>query len=177
MKAVALGLLLLVLAPAAEGRGLHPHRGWHHAGRVWVHRPGVVIGGVWGGHPVYPPYYPWPYYYGPYPVWTYPPPPPPDDPAWQPPADDEDVGAPPPLDAARASYGLVQLRGIPNGATVELDGRLWLTADDLDERWLALPDGEHTLVVRREHGEPLVRRVDVRAGRTHVVRFAAAPAR
>jgi hypothetical protein len=72
---------------------------------------------------------------------------------------------------ARASYGLVQLRGIPDGAAIDLDGRFWLTARDLDERWLALPKGEHTLSVRVGENDPIVRQVDVRSGKTQVVRF------
>ena len=65
----------------------------------------------------------------------------------------------------------MQLRGIPDGASIDLDGRFWLTANDLDERWLALPTGEHTLSVRVGEGSATVRRVDVRSGKTQVVRF------
>jgi len=59
---------------------------------------------------------------------------------------------------------------------VDLDGRFWLRAEDLDQRWLALPHGAHTLVVRVEGAQPVERRIQVESGKTQVVRFAA-PAR
>jgi hypothetical protein len=137
-----------------------------------------------------PGYYPYYYYpYGPYPYpyaypYAYPYPvyvPPPDDPGWgAPPADAPpparaESRPPSPAAAPPASYGLVQLRGVPDGAAVDLDGRFWLTARALDGRWVALPDGEHTLAVRVEGAEPVVRRVDVRSGKTQVVRFGPFP--
>jgi hypothetical protein len=65
----------------------------------------------------------------------------------------------------------VQLRGVPDGADIDLDGRFWMQAQDLDQRWLALPQGTHTLVVRTKDAAPLERRVEVAAGRMQVVRF------
>jgi hypothetical protein len=84
------------------------------------------------------------------------------------PRDIEDTA---PSDPSRADYGLVQLRGVPDGAAVELDGRFWLEARELDDRWLALPWGAHTLTVRIEGRAPLERAVEIEAGKTHVVRF------
>ncbi len=77
----------------------------------------------------------------------------------------------PPEDPLRWSYGLVQLRGVPDGAAVDLDGRFWMTAAQLDRRWLALPHGRHVIAVYVEGKQPVERRVDVAAGRTHFVRF------
>ena len=71
----------------------------------------------------------------------------------------------------RASYGLVQLQGVRDGASVDLDGRFWLTAAALDRRWLALPEGTHTIAVRARGAKPVERRVDVKPGTTRVVRF------
>jgi len=113
-------------------------------------------------------------YYVPYPAYGYPPPP--ED--WgEPPPEGEGTEAeasPPPeqqsADAGSASYGLVQLRGVPDGAAVDLDGRFWLEAQQLDERWLALPHGSHTLTIRVEGQQPVERRVDVVEGKTLVVR-------
>ena len=128
-------------------------------------------------YPYYDPYYP---YYAPY-YAPYPPPdayPPPDDEGQPPP----DAGggslaenAPPPEDSERASYGLVQLRGVPDGAAVDLDGRFWLTANGLDQRWLAIPDGEHTVAVRVRGARAVERSVDVKAGKPNVVRFGPFP--
>src|SRR5262249_13704483 len=69
------------------------------------------------------------------------------------------------------TYGLVQLHGVPDGAAVDLDGRFWLTADGLDDRWLALPEGSHTIAVRVGNGTPLKRTVEVKPGASTVVRF------
>jgi hypothetical protein len=63
------------------------------------------------------------------------------------------------------------LRGVPDGAAVDLDGRFWLTAEDLDQRWLALPRGSHTLTVRVSGTRPIERRIEVKSGATQVVRF------
>src|SRR5207245_6977486 len=80
-------------------------------------------------------YYPYAYpNYAPYPGYgyEYPPPPPPEEPGYeagQEPQYGAQSEAPPeetqptPEDAERASYGLVQLRGVPDGAAVDLDGR------------------------------------------------------
>lgn len=126
----------------------------------------------------FPYYYPYSYpYYAPYPPpYAYPPP----DDAGQPPPEEEgaplaESTPPPPADSERASYGLVQLRGVPDGAAVDLDGRFWLTADGLDQRWLALPDGEHTVAVRVRGSAAVERRVEVKPGKTNVVRFGPFP--
>lgn len=152
-------------AAASAWHGRHSHR---HAGFVHRHRPPSIFFGF-GYHP-----YVIPYYY-PYPYVIYPPPPPPPDDTWSsppaevPPSEGQQEG--PSDEDAQASYGLVQLRGVPDGADVELDGRFWLRARDLDQRWLALPQGNHTLVVRTRDGAPLERQVEVAAGRMQVVRF------
>jgi hypothetical protein len=65
----------------------------------------------------------------------------------------------------------VQLRGVPDGADVDLDGRFWLAAEALATRWLALPEGEHVLTVRAAERDPIERRVVIVAGKTHIVRF------
>jgi len=77
----------------------------------------------------------------------------------------------PPDDEEPASYGLVQLRGVPDGAEVDLDGRLWLRAQGLAQRWVALPEGKHTLTVRATGVTPVERRVDVFPGKQQVIRF------
>jgi hypothetical protein len=63
------------------------------------------------------------------------------------------------------------LRGVPDGASIDLDGRFWMSADDLDQRWLALPEGEHVLAVRAREKDTVERRVVVKSGTTQVVRF------
>ena len=102
--------------------------------------------------------------------------PPPDDSEWEAGApasggedepDDDSTYA----DARSSSYGLVQLRGVPNGATVDLDGREWLHAEGLDQRWMALPDGEHVITVRVHDRTPQERRIVVKAGSSQTVRF------
>jgi hypothetical protein len=170
------GLLLTVLVsgPAAANPRFHGGGGWHGS-RGWHGSPGWhggsrVFVGIGGGY-VYP--YP---YWGSYPVYGYPypyPPPPP----WYPeppPGPTEQEQEQPSEDASRASYGLVQLHGVPDGTSIDLDGRFWLVAEMLQVRWLALPEGEHTLTMRLDKGDPIERRVVVRAGKTHVVRFAPA---
>ena len=66
----------------------------------------------------------------------------------------------------------MQLRGVPDGASVHLDGRFWLTAEQLDERWLGLPEGTHKITVRKRNSAPATRPVDVHAGTTRVIDFA-----
>jgi hypothetical protein len=136
----------------------------------------VFIGGVFFDPFLFPPY---PFYVPyPYPVWTYPYPAP-VAPEWEslPPEaeeeDDDDArrAERPPDEANLASYGLVRMRGIPDGASVDLAGRFWLRADDLDGRWLALPRGTHTLAVRVRGSSVQERRIDVKAGATQVVSF------
>ncbi len=158
------------------GGGFSGHRGFgghFHGG----HSHGFFGGGFFFDPLLYPyyPYYAYPYpYYAPYP------PPddyPPDDEVYGEPPGDEGSGpraeAEPPSreDAERASYGLVQLRGVPDGAAVDLDGRFWLTAQALDERWLAVPFGDHTVAVHVRGSEPVEQRFEVRPGKTNVVRF------
>ena len=163
-----------------HGHGASYHTGYHyHSGTS------VFVGGFFGVpfydpffyYPYYAPY-PYPYAYYPYPLFQYPPPPA---------AAAADPGAPSEPDGPRdepasgealaASYGLVQLRGVPDGAAIDLDGRFWLTAQQLDQRWLALPHGEHTLAVRVRGAEPLERHLTVAAGRTQVVRLGPFPRR
>ena len=72
---------------------------------------------------------------------------------------------------SRASYGLVQLRSVPDGASVDLDGRFWLTAKQLDARWLGLPEGPHTITVRKRNTAPATRQVAVDAGTTRAIDF------
>ena len=127
-------------------------------------------------------YYPYAYpYYAPYPAYGYPPPPPPEEPGSeagdQPYGEPEAEASPPaeeqpsPEEAQRATYGLVQLRGVPDGASVDLDGRFWMKAQGLASRWLALPRGSHTLTVHVEGREPAEKDVDVEPGKTQVLRF------
>jgi hypothetical protein len=182
----ALVLCLGIAAPASargHGMGRSPgfaHRGFGRPGFSHHPRSRFFIGGSVFFDPFFFPYY-YPYYVPyPYPAYDYPPPP-----------EDYEWGAPPPEEAPgaeeerraeaappgneeetqRASYGLVQLRGIPDGASVDLDGRFWLTAQKLDERWLAMPRGEHTLAVRVRGFDPVERSVDVKPGKNQVVRF------
>jgi hypothetical protein len=96
----------------------------------------------------------------------YPPPPPPSEEAAAPAeaAAPEEEGSP-------ATYGLVQLRGVPDGTPVDLDGRFWLTAEQLDHRWLALPEGPHTIAIGSTDVPSAVRQFSVRSGTTLVVDF------
>ncbi len=202
--AIGLGVVLLALAPVPGGaagfhggggmRGGGGHGGGWHGGGFRGHGHGghfhggfgtrVFIGGFWdpfffpGYYPYYAPY-PYPYQY-PYPAEGYPP----DESGWggapeqaPPPGEREETQAEPaPSDESqRASYGLVQLRGVPDGASVDLDGRFWLSANDLDERWLALPDGEHTLRIQVGDAEPVVRHLHVGGGKNQVVRIGPLP--
>lgn len=177
---VLLALTRSAGAAPARGLGWHGHSFHHHR------HPPVVIGGSVFWDPFFFPgaYYP---YYVPYPVYAYPPPdepgwgaPPPDrgssgdygQPGTEPGAGAETERAPSTADEAPlATYGLVQLRGIPDGTAVDLDGRFWLTAMGLDQRWLALPQGAHRLMIRVEGADPVERRIDVAAGKNQVVRL------
>ena len=199
MKTFSVGIFLLVAAAGAHARGFAAHGGgghghsaphhqvyYHHSGHSGHSGSRVFIGGFFGApfyspfyYPYYAPYYapypyPYPYTY-PYPVYGYPPPPPA---AQSGPgaAPEQEDSAPPqeesaPDEGLRATYGLVQLRGVPDGAAIDLDGRFWLTAKQLDQRWLALPHGEHTLSVRVRGAEPVERHLSVAAGQTQVVRL------
>jgi hypothetical protein len=152
-----------------HGRGSSGH-GFHHGSRVFID------GGFFFGDPFYwgyDPFYGAPYYYPYPPAYAYPyPGPPPDEEAEAQPGPGEEQEAGPSGPAEQATYGLVRLRGVPDDASVDLDGRLWLTADRLDQRWLALPEGTHTLTMRPADGSPRTKRIDVAAGKTQVVDFA-----
>jgi len=187
-------VLSLALVPGAGARGPHGGGGGgfqgHHGGPHGGFGPGfrhgfghprtrVFIGGSFFFDPFfYDPFYSYPYYVPyPYPAYVYPPPPEYGWSAPEPPGGEEEeqerAENPPPTaeDAARATYGLVQLRGVPNGASVDLDGRFWLTAQGLDQRWLAVPRGEHTIAVRVRDADVVERRIEVKEGKNHVVRF------
>jgi len=181
LAAVALAVVLAV-ASAAEAQGRHFSHGhpggfhpgfFHHNPRSFTAGPRVFIGGSFFWDPFFFPYYA-PYYY-PYPAYGYPPV-----------EEEPEYGGPPPEaapeggsaeapeageDALSATYGLIQLRGVPDGASVDLDGRFWLKANQLEHRWLAVPRGEHSLVVRVPGVGPVERRVDVAAGKNQVLRF------
>jgi hypothetical protein len=147
----------------------------------------VFVGGSFFVDPFFWPAYPYPYYYAPYPGYGYPVAPPPDyDGDWaESPPPDSDTDGPDgsdsepdrnakeetPEEAERANYGLLQLRGVPDGAAVDLDGRFWLKALRLDKRWLAVPRGTHTVTVYVTSEEPVERRVEVGAGKNQVVKF------
>jgi len=189
MRVVAgVALLLAVAVPAgaahggAHGGSFHGgvHHGWnvHHTGTHVFVGGGVFFNPFWFGYPYYS--YPYPYAYYPYPYAYYPSYPYyyPDYPNYPPPPPEEELGAgsgsseggstPAPR---VATYGLVQLRGVPDGFAVDLDGRFWLTADSLADRWLALPEGHHTITVHTRDGAQLERSVDVKPGTTVVVQF------
>jgi hypothetical protein len=192
---VAVLLVLLIALPAHAGRGGygggggrgggHGHGGWGHGGGWHGHGhghfhggfygPSIFIGGYWD--PFWPRYYSYPYYY-PY----YPYPGPYSYPAYPPSAETDDRYArdeerdPPRNDASaedarRATYGLMQFRGIPDGAQIDLDDRFWLDAQGLDQRWLAIPDGRHTITVRVDGNDPVTRDIEVRAGAKQVIKF------
>src|SRR5207245_1569273 len=158
----ALAIVALVLALGLAASADAQRRGFSHHGSFGGHgfvghrpffhsRSHVFIDGGFFFDPFFPYFYSYPYpypYYAPYPY----PYPPPGDGGWgEPPPEAESEpraeNAPPSREEAEpASYGLVQLRGVPDGAAVDLDGRFWLTAERLDERWLAVPYGKHTRV-------------------------------
>jgi len=117
----------------------------------------------WAYRPYFYPYYP---YYPYYPAYPYPPSVP-----YPTSGEPDEPDEAPAVDAERVSYGLIQLEGVPDGAAVDLDGRFWLTANDLDDRWLALPEGEHRIAVRVEDDPPTERTVRIVPGKTHVLRF------
>ena len=197
LAVVALALALGLAASADAQRGGFSHHGsfgghgfgghgfaGHHP--FFHSRSHVFIDGGFFFDPFFPYYYGYPYpYYAPYPY----PYPPPDDEGWGEPPPEAESEPPPEAEsepraentppsreeAEPASYGLVQLRGVPNGAAVDLDGRFWLTAERLDERWLAIPYGKHTLVVHARGSQPVEQRVEVKPGKTSVVRFGPFP--
>jgi hypothetical protein len=161
--------------------------GWHGGHGVCFHGggPHVFIGGGfgypffwpgyaddWGSAWAYgsPDLYPYPY---PYPGAYLEGAPPPDTGTQTPPPD---AGSPP-SDTAKAqgespdiyTYGLILLRGVPDGASVFFDGRFWLVANGLDGRWLALPEGRHTITVRMSGYREATTSVDVVPGSNRVV--------
>jgi hypothetical protein len=148
------------------GHGLGHGGGFHHGHHGFHHGPHVFIdGGFFFGFPLYgayDPFYADPYYY------PYPPYPPDDGPDYGPPPepDDETTAEEP------ATYGLVQIRDVPDGAALDLDGRFWLTASGLDDRWLALPAGRHTIAVRPKDGAAATFDVDVEPGGRQTIDFA-----
>lgn len=179
-----LAMLALTAVAEANPRFVVSHRpgAYHHPvfGHGHPHHSHVFVGGsvFWDPFffPAFYPYYlPYPYPY-PYPAYPYPPPEEaaPGAPPGEAPQEEE---APPPEDARNATYGLIQLRGVPDGAAVDLDDRFWLTAERLEERWLAVPRGKHTLTVHVRGSEPIVRQIDVSAGKNQVVRFGSSPRR
>ena len=162
--------------------GGHGGHGGHGGGHHHHHHGGssaFFYGGYWpywypgwGWYrPYYYPYYPYYYSYYPYyPAYAYPP----SSPPWREPDDDEDDDEradAPPAEVEPSSYGLIKLDGVRDGAAVELDGRFWLTARDLDDRWLALPAGEHRIAVRVGEGELMERTIRIVPGRSHVLKF------
>jgi hypothetical protein len=178
--------LVFALGAPAAARGFHGggfhgggfrggfHRGFGGRGNFFV-GGGVFFDPFWWGYPYYYGYpYPYgyyPYYYPEYPEYS---PPPAEEPGAAPgqaegPGGATAEGASP--SAAIPTYGLVQLRGVPDGASVDLDGRFWLTAEGLDARWLALPEGRHTVTVRNRNAAPLERTLDVMPGKTVTVQF------
>jgi hypothetical protein len=178
--ALVIAVVLVLAVPAvarARGGGFGHHGAYHGQGHHGgFHgrghsRGGVFIGGSVFFDPFFPYWYPYavPYPVYPYPAYSYPAPPPDDEPA------DDAEETQDAEDTTRASYGLVQLRGIPDGASVDLDGRFWLTADSLDDRWLALPAGTHTIAVRVRGAEPVERRIELKPGTSQVARFGPFP--
>lgn len=75
----------------------------------------------------------------------------------------------------QGTYGLIQLQDVPNGVSIDLDGRFWLTANAIGSRWLALPNGTHTLTARVAVAKPMERQIEVKPGMTQVVRFGPFP--
>ena len=71
---------------------------------------------------------------------------------------------------AASNYGFVQFREVPNGAAVDLDQRPWVRSPGLENRWLAIPAGAHTITVRAAGYAPTDRRIDVAGGRQQIVR-------
>jgi hypothetical protein len=166
-----------------QGHGTSGH-GWHGGGHghdFHHHHFGGSRVFFYGSYGPY--WYPgWgfyrPYYY-PYPYWAYYPQYP-YAPSWapEPPDDDDDQeyarsDVSPPDETEQASYGLVRLDGVQDGAAVDLDGRFWLTARDLHDRWLALPEGEHRIAVRVGDAQPIERTVRIVPGRMQVLKFTA----
>jgi len=50
-----------------------------------------------------------------------------------------------------------------------------LHAEDLDRRWLALPEGTHRLTFHVRDAEPVEKQVDVEPGKSRVVRVGPFP--
>jgi hypothetical protein len=159
-----------------HGGGHHGH-GHHHGGSSFYfygsYGPWWYPGWGWYRPYYYSYWYPYSYpYYPYYPAYGYPSYPPPW--AGEPEYRDDDVAradTPRSDDVEPASYGLLKLEGVRDGAAVDLDGRFWLNAEDLHDRWLALPKGEHRIAVRVGEGEPMERTIRIVPGRTHVLKF------
>ncbi len=71
---------------------------------------------------------------------------------------------------AASNYGFVQFREVPSGASVDLDQRPWVRSPGLENHWLAIPAGAHTITVRAAGYAPTERRIDVAGGRQQIVR-------
>lgn len=171
----AAGIWLGVVTPA-HARGGGRAGGFGHHGPFFHHgsHSHVFIDGGVFFDPFFPYWYPYPYPY-PYPAYSYPyPPPPEEEPEARAPEEQTEEGRGE-EDAAQATYGLVQLRGVPDGASIDLDGRFWLTANALGDRWLALAGGRHTVAARVQGAKAVERRIDVKPGTTQVVRFGPFP--
>jgi len=163
--------------------GPPPHGSW--GGGHWGHGHDHHHHGGWGGAYFYgygafgwPYWTAWdsPYFLGyayPGPVTYYDSYPPPGMDQEDTETDDEVPRArrPTPDEARRDSYGTVQLRGVPDGSRIELDGQYWLEALALDDRWLAIRQGEHTVTIRPPDRRASSRKIDVAPGQSVIVRF------
>ena len=178
--AVIVGLGSVAPAHAARGGGhgggFRHSGGFGHGGFHGGFHGHVSIGGVFFD-PFFPYWYPYPYAY-PYPYlypsYSYPPPPEEGPEASAPQAQHGEEGGSA-EDADQGTYGLIQLRGVPDGASIDLDGRFWLTANAIGTRWLALPSGIHTLAARVAGAKPVEQRIEVKSGTTQVVRIGSFP--
>ena len=74
------------------------------------------------------------------------------------------------VSGAASNYGFVQFRDVPKGAAVDLDRRPWVTSPGLENRWLAIPVGAHTITVRAAGYAPTDRRIEVAGGRQQIIR-------
>jgi hypothetical protein len=163
-KSTLLAVTLLMVAPAWAARGMG---GLRHGG------PHVFQRFVFVDPFFVDPFVPYPVPY-PYPAYVYPPPPPPA--YWTPEAAQAETERRVEEDAQQASYGLVQIQGVPDGAQVDLDGAFWMYAAQLDARWLALPRGSHRLTIYPSGRKPIERKIDVVPGATLVVHVASSSA-
>jgi hypothetical protein len=179
--AAAIGLGTVAPAHAARGGGHgggFGHGGFHGHGHVF-------IGGGVFFDPFFPDWYPDPYAYPypypyayaypyPYPSYAYPLPSEEGPEASAPEKQQGEKGGSA-EDADQGTYGLIQLRGVPDDASIDLDGRFWLAGNAIDSRWLALPSGTHTLAARVAGAKPVEQRIEVKPGTTQVVRIGPFP--